>query len=296
MSEHIPPHLLQQRLIIVTGLSGAGKTSVMRSLEDLGYYCVDNLPLPLLPAFLNLAAQTPTTMRKVAIGIDARSEHFLHEVPSTINRIKNNQLSNAKILFLNASTTTLLRRFQETRRRHPLAHGIDIVGAIDKERLLLKPIIDIADIVLDTNNLTIHEIRHWTRTIFSDEEQQTLFVQFISFGFKHGVPQESNIVCDIRFLPNPYFIPELRDKNGKSLIIHDFLFKHQVVNDYWSHLTNFLRYSLQKLYEEGRFFASVAIGCTGGKHRSVAFVEKLNIEQWPHIVSMVHHRDLGKEE
>ena len=285
-----------RQILIVTGLSGAGKTSVMRSLEDLGFYCVDNLPVPLLSIFLNLTFHTQTNLLKVALGIDARSEQFLNEFINEIEKLKTQApLFHLKIIFLNASNQTLLKRFQETRRKHPLAIDIDLTSAIEREKQLLDPIMAQADMVLDTDVFNIHELRNWVRRSFSDTQTREIIVNLISFGFKYGVPAESNLVYDLRFLPNPYFVPELKMLDGRTGDVQNYLFHKEVVIDYWQRLTDFLCYSLQKFCEEGRFFVSVAIGCTGGKHRSVAFVEKLQQQHWPSVRFLVHHRDVGKE-
>lgn len=282
-------------ILVVTGLSGAGKTSVMRMLEDLGFYCVDNLPIPLLATFLKLAYSHPNFL-KVALGIDARGEQFLSDFITEIQSItKNDVACELKIIFVNAREQTILKRFQETRRKHPLADGISLTQAIEKEKILMEPIMALADMMLDTDALNIHELRSLIRTSFSEHHQRELVVNLVSFGFKHGVPAESNLVYDLRFLPNPHFIPDLKIHDGRTDIIQNYLFQHDVTQDYWQRLTDFLRYSVEKFYEEGRFFATVAMGCTGGKHRSVSFVEKLGKVSWPHVRFLVTHRDVGKE-
>lgn len=281
--------------LIITGLSGAGKTSVMRALEDLGFFCIDNLPLPLLASFLDIAFKADTNLSRVALGIDARGEQFLTDFTHTIKQLRHHEAKNLKVIFFNASEKTLLKRFQETRRKHPLAHGIDLITAIKKEKSLLEPIKALSDMILDTDIFNIYELRDWVRQSFSDGQKKELFVDLVSFGFKYGIPSESNLVYDIRFLPNPHFIPELKPLNGKHESIQQYLFTNVVVKDYWKHLTTFLAYSLQKFHEEGRSMVTIAIGCTGGKHRSVAFVEKLKQEKFDNIQFIVHHRDLGKE-
>ena len=302
-------------IIIVTGLSGAGKTSFMRSLEDLNFYCVDNLPIPLLATFLDLSfkaqpqnhhhqqtnqqhnQQTHQVPQKIALGIDARGEHFLKDFAQEINRLKNiEKLSNIKIVFLNAHEQTILKRFQETRRKHPLAqNNTDIISAIRREKTLLDPILNMSDMILDTDKFNIHELRRWTQNTFSDAQERTLCVNLISFGFKYGVPAESNFVYDLRFLPNPYFIPELKNLTGLDASVQEYLFAQEETTAYWDRLLDFLKYSLKKFYEEGRFFVTIAIGCTGGKHRSTAFVEKINNLKLENVTFLTHHRDLGKE-
>ena len=285
----------KNEVLIITGLSGAGKTGVMRALEDIGFYCVDNLPVPLMHTFLTLALKNQNIPR-IALGIDVRGELFLPALFTELQRIGTEEkLCSPKIIFLDARQQTLIQRFQETRRKHPLADGLAIDEAIEKETHILAPIKKIAHMVVDTDTLNIHELRNWVRTTLADDKQRELVVNIISFGFKHGVPAESNLVYDLRFLPNPYFIPALKPFDGRSEIIQSFLFNHETVRDYWNRLHDFLTYSLNKFYTEGRFFATVAVGCTGGKHRSVTFVEKIHKTTIPHIRFVVTHRDIDKE-
>jgi RNase adapter protein RapZ len=286
----------QYQVLIVTGLSGAGKTSIMRSLEDIGFYCVDNLPVPLLTTFLKLVCHNQTNFAKVALGIDARGEQFLSNFINAIDTIKKEAADyKLNIIFANAHEQTLLKRFQETRRKHPLSSNVSIEQAIEKEKKLMAPIMAMSDVILDTDTLNIHGLRHVIRTQFANDQQCELTVNIISFGFKYGVPAESNLVYDLRFLPNPHFVPELKEFDGRNQIIHDYLFEHNIVHDYWNRMTDFLHYVLVQFHEEGRFFVTVAIGCTGGKHRSVAFAQKLHNQSWQHIRFLITHRDIGKE-
>jgi UPF0042 nucleotide-binding protein len=286
-----------RQILIVTGMSGAGKSSVMCALEDLGFYCVDNFPVQLLAKFLDFLFQSQTNLLKVALSIDSRgrgsiSKGFLEE----LKKLKNSESydSNLKIVFLNSSNQTLFRRYQETRRVHPLARNISIENAVEKEREVMIPLEEVADEIHYTDQSTIHQLRAWVRKTFSDGYVQEVVVNLISFGFKHGVPAESNVVYDLRFLPNPYFVPELRKLTGKTEAIKIFLFEKREVVDYWDRLTDFLFYMLGRYYDEGRFFANIAIGCTGGRHRSVAFVEKISEQKRPNVKFIPYHRDLEK--
>lgn len=282
-------------LIIVTGLSGAGKTSVMRALEDLGFYCVDNLPLPLLSTFLKLADNN-ARFSKIALGIDARGEFFHSDFIAEMQNIRKNEIScKLKIVFVSAREQTILKRFQETRRKHPLGLGISLEKAIEKERHIMEPIMALADTTLETDSLNIHDLRALIHRQFSQEHQRELVVNLVSFGFKYGVPSESNLVYDLRFLPNPHFIPALKDFDGRSAQIQEFLLTQPIVSEYFNRLTDFLGFLLPKFHEEGRFFATVALGCTGGKHRSVCFIEMLHKQVFPHVRFVITHRDLGKE-
>ncbi len=174
-------------------------------------------------------------------------------------------------------------------------NNISLLSAIEKECQLLEPIKNISNLVVDTDVFNIHELRKWVKEAFSDEQAQKMLVNIISFGFKHGVPAESNLVYDLRYLPNRYFISELKPLDGCHEKIQEYLFSQSAVNEYWERLKSFLHYSVQKFYQEGRFFVNIGIGCTGGKHRSVAFAQKLSGEKWDHIKFLVQHRDLGKE-
>ena len=287
----------KRQVLIVTGLSGSGKSSVMRGLEDIGFYCVDNFPIPLLSPFLNLMNQTQSNLLKVGLCIDARGSDYLKDAIREIQALKAQETDQfqIKVVFINSSDGTLLKRFQETRRAHPLAKGISLAQAIKKERSLMAPVEQLADEIHYTDESNIHELRRWVQDNFSDGEQRQITINIVSFGFKYGVPAESNLVYDLRFLPNPYFIPALRAHDGRDADVQSFLFGKPEVVEYWEKLEDFLRYSLQKYYEEGRFFVNVAIGCTGGKHRSVAFAQRLGMQRWPSMKFLVYHRDVGKE-
>ncbi|MFH1643780.1 MAG: RNase adapter RapZ [bacterium] len=286
-------------VLIVTGCSGGGKTSVMRVLEDLGFYCVDNLPVPLFSNFFHLAFEAQSNLTKIALGIDARGgKQFLSNFILEVDNLRRKKETNVdfKIIFLNASDSTLVKRFQETRRKHPLAdRGVSLLNAIQKEKELLEPVMGMSEIILDTDEFNIHDLRKWVRNSFSAKSEQEILVNIISFGFKYGVPKESNLVYDLRFLPNPFFVPELKKIDGRSSEVQNYLFTKPDVQDYWRRLISFLEYSIKKSYKEGRFFVNVSVGCTGGKHRSVAFAEKLAKQNWENVRFLIHHRDLGKE-
>jgi UPF0042 nucleotide-binding protein len=282
-----------KQVIIVTGLSGAGKSGVIKGLEDLGFYCIDNLPIPMLSVLLNLAFQSQTL--KVALGIDVRSEQFFTDFLTEVQKIKKELGGNLKIIFLTASSETLIKRFQETRRAHPMAKDIDLVQAIEKEKKILAPIMDMADIKLDTNSFNTHDLRKWVSASFATDQSRSLIVNLVSFGFKYGIPAESNLLHDLRSLPNPYFIPALKALDGRSPEIQDFLFSQPPVLEFWNKFLDYTKFAIDKFYQEGRFFVTISIGCTGGKHRSVSFVEKLSQQDWPHVKFLINHRDVGKE-
>lgn len=293
---HLTSKNLSQALVI-TGLSGAGKASIMRALEDIGFYCVDNLPTPLLSTFLKLTFQqnTPNSLR-IALCLDARDEKFFQHFVPEISRIKReNIVPNLQIIFVNAREQTILKRFQETRRKHPLStSNIPIEKAIENEKKLMEPIMGMATINLDTDALNIHQLRKIIKTQFAEGTCEELCVNLVSFGFKYGIPTESNLIFDLRFLPNPYFVPELKNFDGRAEQIGAYLWQQDPVQHYWKHLRTFLDFSLPKFKDEGRFFVTVGIGCTGGRHRSVAFVERLYKETWDGICFVITHRDIDK--
>lgn len=284
----------QSQLIIVTGYSGAGKSTVLRALEDVGFFCVDNLPIPLLDSFFQLIANSRINERGIALGIDVRGGIAIQDLIIELKRFNHAQHI-LKIFFLTSSVPVLIKRFQETRRNHPLAKEFDIIKAINHEKELLQPLIAMADLIVDTDHITINQLRSFVRSSFSPGGHQRIIVTLISFGFKYGVPLESNFIYDVRSLPNPYFIPELKMFNGTDIKIQEYLFNQPEVKEYWQRLSDFVAYSIQKSHEEGRFFMNIAIGCTGGKHRSVAFVEKLAQQSLAHVQFLVEHRDMHRD-
>lgn len=286
--------LYRDQVIIVTGYSGAGKSSVLRTLEDTGFLCVDNLPIALLGQFFGLVQDSTLSSKRIALGIDIRGGDSMDLIVHALMYMKK-QFPTIKILFLRASPAVLMKRFQETRRKHPLADVGHLSDAIEQERVMMQPLVDRADMIFDTDQLTIHQLRSMISTTFADVQAQKIAVSLISFGFKYGIPTESNYVFDVRSLPNPYFVESLRSYSGTDARINDFLFEKQAVREYWERLIDFIRYAIAKSYEEGRCFMNIAIGCTGGKHRSVAFVEKVALEKMPHAQFLLQHRDIDRE-
>jgi UPF0042 nucleotide-binding protein len=282
------------QVCIVTGLSGAGKSTVLRALEDLGFFCVDNLPLALIPSFFYFIRQSAVTDQKVALGIDIRAGQAINELVEQLQTLKEQNYTYS-VLFLTATMPVLLKRFQETRRKHPLADGIDLAEAIEKERELLQPLVQHADIIIDTDQLTIHQLRDYIRNMVTTDKKPRMVVNLTSFGFKYGVPAETNFVFDVRSLPNPYFVPDLTALDGTQKQLQEYLFSLPIVQEYYQKLSEFIAYCLEKCYMEGRFFVHVAIGCTGGRHRSVAFVQKLAELPINNIEFIIKHRDISKK-
>ncbi|MBC8133916.1 MAG: RNase adapter RapZ [Deltaproteobacteria bacterium] len=278
------------RVVIVTGVSGAGKSTALRALEDLNYYCADNLPLPLLPKFVELLSTRQETER-VALGIDARSGDFLADSRAILSGIREAGHT-LEILFLDAPDDVLIRRFSETRRRHPLMIT-DIREALIAERIQLGPMRLEADAVIDTGGLTMHALRG----LIQDRHRGTgkqLSVNLMSFGFKHGLPLEADIVLDVRFLPNPFFVKELAPLTGEDEPVRRFVLDQPDTQSFLVAATELLRLSLGGFEKEGKAHATIAIGCTGGQHRSVAIVSELAGRFGDIFAISARHRDVGR--
>ena len=278
------------RLVIVTGVSGAGKSTALRALEDLDFYCADNLPLPLLPKFVELLS-TRQEAERAALGIDARSGDFLADSRQILAGIREAK-HNLEILFLDAPDEVLIRRFSETRRRHPLM-STDIRAALVEERRQLAPMRQEADAVIDTGGLNLHALR----ALIQDRHRETgkqLAVNLLSFGFKHGLPSEADIVLDVRFLPNPFFVKELAPLTGEDDRVRRFVLDHPDTQAFLAKAIELLRLSLAGFEREGKAHATIAIGCTGGQHRSVAIVCELAGRLGDGFAISARHRDIGR--
>ncbi|GAB4277369.1 MAG: RNase adapter RapZ [Candidatus Rifleibacteriota bacterium] len=291
MEQNIP-----LQLMIVTGLSGAGKTTVTHFLEDAGYFCMDNVPPALLPKFINVCQESGGKLSKIAVVIDARGGRFFKDLFEAINEIK--QLGVVvKVLYLEAAEETLIRRFSETRRKHPLNKGSDrIVDNIREEREILEETRNKADFIIDTTTRTGRELQDEIRKILQEYvSNKTMSVVFLSFGFKYGVPIDCDLVFDVRFLPNPYYIPALKTMTGLNPEVYDYVFSTETANEFAKKLKDFIDYLIPQFINEPKTRLQIGIGCTGGRHRSVAFAEFLfkNI-QHENIISSRVHRDVGR--
>lgn len=285
------------RLVLITGLSGSGKSTVAKCFEDLTYYTVDNLPLPLLREFLARPSELAGGHQAIAVVTDVRAPGFSEEMPALLAELERRTGIECTALFLEASDETLLRRFSETRRPHPLSEGKRVIDGIERERELLAEIRGLADLVFDTSEWSIHEIRSEVYRRFGSERGHPpkLSISIVSFGFKHGIPYGSDTLFDVRFLANPHFVPDLKDLSGRDRAVIEFLEEKSDYPELLGQLESLLRYLLPQYRTENRSHLSIGIGCTGGKHRSVAVAEALarRLEEagWP-----VHleHRDLTK--
>lgn len=265
-----------RRFIILTGLSGSGKSHAVRALEDLGYFCVDNLPTQLLPTMAELARRDEAGLDKVAIVVDVRESGFLTGFPKIYRRLRAGAGIRPQLIFLEASHAALVRRFSETRRPHPLAPDRSVSEGIAEERQKLAPIRAMADLVLDTSNLTVHELREVFQRLSRDTRARAeMVVNLVSFGYRHGVPVDADLVFDVRCLPNPHFVDRLRPLTGRDRAVVRYMKRHPETREFLQRLTSFLKFALPHYVQEGKSYLTVAVGCTGGRHRSVMMVEAL---------------------
>ena len=286
------------RFLVVTGMSGAGKSHAIRALEDLGYYCVDNLPTPLIPVMADLSLREDADTQKIAVVADVRERSFIREFPPMWRRLKASPDLNPRLVFLEASEASLVRRYSETRRPHPLAPDRPVTEALQQERQMLGKIRQMADQIIDTSDLTVHELRHFFLGLARDRHhRQRMVVTFESFGFKHGVPLDADLVFDCRFLPNPHFVAGLRSKTGRDAPVIRYMQRYPETREFKQRVEGFLRYVVPHFVEEGKAYLTVAVGCTGGRHRSVYLAEwlKKELSGVKHVTTRVRHRDLSRD-
>lgn len=263
------------RFVIVTGMSGAGKSSALKMLEDAGYFCVDNLPVPLISKFAQLALDESESLSKVALGIDIRSGQAFGELLEVLENEKRSGHS-YEILFLEASTEVLVKRYKETRRSHPLSGTERVDKGIEKEREKLASLKAHADYIIDTSRLLIRELKAQMDDIFVDNKEfRNFYITVVSFGFKYGIPSDADLVFDVRFLANPYYVPELRAKTGNDREVRDFVMEHEPAGIFLDKLEDMLAFLIPNYIIEGKNQLVVGIGCTGGKHRSVTLANEL---------------------
>lgn len=284
------------RFVIVTGLSGAGKTQAIRCLEDLGYFCVDNLPPTLIPKFADLCYKTGGKIDKIAMVIDIRGGKFFDDLFESLNGL-NDQNHKYEILFLDASDEVLIKRFKESRRSHPLAVNGRIQDGINEERERLKEVKSKADNIIDTSNLTPRELKEEIVQIFVEEKDfEGIIISVVSFGYKYGIPLDSDLVFDVRFLPNPFYVDSLKKKSGKDEPVKEYVMKWPEAGEFLKKITDLLEYLIPFYIKEGKTQLVISIGCTGGRHRSVTLADKLYeaLKQNGHKV-VVSHRDINED-
>ena len=282
--------------VVVTGLSGSGKSQAIRALEDLGYFCVDNLPIMLIPTLAELSLRPGSEIARVAIVVDVRERTFLDQFPKALRALRRMRRLNLTLVFLEASDAALVRRFSETRRPHPLAAGRSVIEGIREERARLKAIRRMADAIVDTSAMTVHELRRTFAAMARGRAARgPLTVTLVSFGFKYGIPVESDLVFDVRCLPNPYFVRELRARSGRHRAVAAFMLQHDATRQMLSRLEGFLTFLIPQYVAEGKSYLTVSIGCTGGRHRSVMIAEALRkaLGRMAGVRLRVSHRDIG---
>jgi UPF0042 nucleotide-binding protein len=283
------------QFIVITGLSGSGKGTFLRALEDWGYFCVDNLPVGLVTKFHDLILKSEDEYTKAAIVVDVREGESLREFPELYRELKNQPGVRTSLWFLEASDATLVRRFSETRRPHPLDPNEPVLDSIAHERELLAPIRAVADHVLDTSHYTIHELRQQAVSLVDEPGTGHLLVSLVSFGFKYGVPIDSDLVFDVRFLPNPHFVPHLKPLTGEDVAVIDFMNSQETTGEFLKRIYSLLDFLLPHYEKEGKSYVTISVGCTGGRHRSVMIANAIA----SHLASgsyrtKVSHRDVEK--
>lgn len=285
--------------VVLTGLSGAGKSQAMRALEDLGYFCVDNLPIMLIPTLAELSLRAGSEIARVAIVVDVRERSFLTQFPRVLARLRRMPRLDPALIFLEASDAALVRRFSETRRPHPLARDRSVVEGIREERARLRAIRALADEIVDTSSLTVHELReNFSAFSRGRTARSPLVVSLVSFGYKHGIPVESDLVFDVRCLPNPHFVAALRGRSGKDRTVVRFMEQHPATAKMLGQLTGFLRFLIPQYVAEAKSYLTVSIGCTGGRHRSVMIADALRraLTGLEGVRLRVRHRDISAAE
>ncbi len=282
------------RFVIVTGMSGSGKRTAMKMLEDVGFYCVDNLPVALIEKFVELIAMPNSEVNKVALGIDVRADQSFDGVCRILETLKENGYL-FEILFMEASDAVLLKRYKETRRLHPLSPEGRVIEGVNKERETLKEIRQMADYIFDTSNLLTRELKEEIDNIFiHNKEYNSLIVSILSFGFKNGIPADADLVFDVRFLPNPFYIDELKHKTGNDKEVQDYVMEFPEASAFLKKLVDMLDFLIPNYVKEGKHQLVVAIGCTGGKHRSVTLANELYAQMKDHGTygMKLYHRDV----
>jgi UPF0042 nucleotide-binding protein len=282
------------QLVVVTGLSGSGKSTAIHVLEDLGFYCIDNLPVALIPRVVELWESSQEEVRRVALGVDARERRFLDQVPTVFAELRTRGVA-LEVLYLEASDDVLLRRFSETRRPHPAAEGGSATDGIRREREKLRTLREASDRIVDTSGLTVHELRAALRDLIERTDTGVMTVALLSFGYKHGLPTDADLVLDCRFLPNPFFVEELRHQIGTDQAVADYVLGRDETREFLQRITALLDFTLPRYQREGKSYLTIALGCTGGRHRSIVLVEELRrlLDARGYRV-LVRHRDADR--
>jgi UPF0042 nucleotide-binding protein len=282
------------RFVVVTGMSGGGKSTALKMLEDAGFYCVDNLPASLIEKFVELITMPNSEITKVALGLDVRADQSFKKTTEVLKELKKKGYQ-FEILFMEASEEVLIKRYKETRRIHPLAADGRVEDGVRKEQKVLRAIRETSDYVIDTSNLLTRELKAELDRIFvQNEEYNSLMVTVMSFGFKHGIPADADLVFDVRFLPNPFYIEELKHKTGNDKEVQDYVMSFEEADCFLEKLTDMIQFLIPNYVKEGKYRLVIAIGCTGGKHRSVTLANQLynRMKDKGHYGIKLYHRDV----
>jgi UPF0042 nucleotide-binding protein len=282
-----------RQLVILTGLSGSGKSTVLHAFEDMGFYCVDNLPVELIPIFAELHAAGQGDFARAALLVDAREGLQLEKLPALLRHLKKDHP--ITLVFIEAAEDALLRRYSETRRPHPLGKNFSVRESLAHERALMEPIHKLADVVIDTTRFNVHELRHFITERFKNPDRSPMLVSLVSFGYKYGVPSDADLVFDVRFLPNPHFVPRLREYTGRDPKVRRYIQSFPQTGEFLRRISGLLAYLIPHYIEEGKSYLTIAFGCTGGKHRSVMLAEEVekNLAKRRFSTKVVH-RDIEK--
>jgi UPF0042 nucleotide-binding protein len=282
-----------RQLVILTGLSGSGKSTILKAFEDLGFYCVDNLPVDLIPTFSELHRHGNTEIERAALLVDVREGVQIEQLPKIVRQLRRE--TPATLVFVEASELALLRRFSETRRPHPLKHDLPIREALKRERSLMAPIRKVADIVIDTTKFNVHELRQFVTKSFFSPGQSPMMVGVVSFGYRYGVPADADLVFDVRFLPNPHFIPRLKKYSGLDPRVARYIRSFPETGQFLKRIESLLKYLIPLYVREGKSYLTIAFGCTGGRHRSVTLAAAIRaaLEKRGYTAKTVH-RDIDK--
>ena len=281
------------RFVIVTGMSGAGKQTTMKMLEDMGFYCVDNLPLPLFDRFVELVARPGGEISKVALGLDVRADQDFDEAELALQGMRDKGIQ-FEVIFMDADDAVLIKRYKESRRVHPVSGGGSLEEGIHRERQILQNVKKRADYVFDTSNLLTRVLKEELDRIFrQNQEYSSLIIRVVSFGFKYGIPMDADLVFDVRFLPNPYYIEELKRQTGNDAPVHDYVMSFPEAGEFLRKLTDLLQFLIPNYIKEGKHQLVIAVGCTGGKHRSVTLANELyqNLNKQGNYGITITHRD-----
>ena len=288
-----PDRRKTRQLVILTGLSGSGKSTVLKAFEDMGFYCVDNLPVELMPIFAELHAAGEGDFARAALLVDAREGAQLEKLPALLKHLRRDHP--IALVFIDANEDSLLMRYSETRRPHPLGKDVSVRESLRQERAMMEPIRKLADVVIDTSKFNVHELRHFVTERFKNPDKRPMLVSVVSFGYRYGVPTDADLVFDVRFLPNPHFVPGLRGFTGKDAKVRRYIRSFPQTGEFLRRMDGLLTYLIPHYIQEGKSYLTIAFGCTGGKHRSVMLGEAIkNALAKRGYSAKVTHRDIDK--